>query len=58
MIFTWINAYENICGTQRGHVNGFVSLQPVGVDHQLELLQGDRGELSVKPQGVVIRSLE
>ena len=58
MIVAWINFDENIRGTEGGHVDGLVRLQPACVDHQLQLLQGHCGELSVKPQGVVVGSLK
>ena len=44
--------------TESGHVHRLGGVQSVGVHHQLYLLQGDGGELSLVPQTVVIRPLE
>ena len=43
---------------ESGHVHRLGDVQPVGVHHELYLLQTDGGELSLVPQTVVIRSLE
>ena len=44
--------------TESGHVHRLGGVQSVCVHHELYLLQGDGGELSLVPQAVVIRSLE
>ena len=44
--------------TESGHVHRLGNVQPVGVHHELYLLQTDGGELSLVPQAIVVRSLE